>query len=436
MANRWNVQEQGSKRRRSNQNTANLNRKSTDTSANSGKTINRPAQKAKPVQQKKPVYFRSKDDARPVYRNPAKQKTAARPKFTGRGRTTPKLDGWYGQPKQAAQPKQKLTKKWGVNFGNDFDRVKRGERLENNTPQSRLIDDSPKEQMKRDLAPGSDYRMRNWINSRVQDTQEDRGTTIAQANRLAALYRAVDPTTKGYTREQAGDLHRQIQNAPVNLQELWIKYGDRLEPMIDAWPEDEGDTAHYSPRTGRVYGIPEEIAADTSTRLPFLTHWHEYGHNLDHLAGENEYDYHPLYTKKQDIFGGQNLGDIISDDVDQSLRDYWSKVRMNETPFNAGDAMQTFGFDLQEAYPRVIKNTNGLSDMMGQYGYQHGETTRPLMYGHDADYWGRTGNQSQEAFADLTAASVVGGPSQRYIQAVLPNTYEAYLAMLEDMAKR
>ena len=50
MANRWNAQEQGSKRRRSNQNTANVNRKSTDTSANSGKTINRPAQKAKPVQ--------------------------------------------------------------------------------------------------------------------------------------------------------------------------------------------------------------------------------------------------------------------------------------------------------------------------------------------------------------------------------------------------
>lgn len=77
-----------------------------------------------------------------------------------------------------------------------------------------------------------------------------------------------------------------------------------------------------------------------------------------------------------------------------------------------------------------------VSDMMGQYGYEHGATTYPLGLGHSVDYWDKTGNQSQEAFADMTAASVFGGPARRYIQAVLPNTYEAYLAMLEDMAKR
>lgn len=435
MANRWNVQEQGSKRRRSNQNTANVNRKSTDTSANSGKTINRPAQKAKPVQQKKPVYFRSKDDARPVYRNPAKQKTAARPKFTGRGRTTPKLDGWYGQPKQAAQPKQKLTKKWGVNFGNDYDRVKRGERMESYTPESRLKDDSPKEQMKRDLAPGSDYRMRNWINSRVQDSPEDRGTTIAQANRLAALYRAVDPTTKGYTREQAGDLHRQIQNAPVNLQELFIKYGDRLQPMIDAWPEDMG--AHFRSWNGRVYGVPEEIAEDGLVNVPYRTHWHEYGHNLDYLAGENGYDHHPHYTSSLQDRNPIRLENYVYTDVDQSLRDYWSKVLMNETPYNAENALKSFGMDMQEAFPRAVKYSSGLSDMMGQYGLENGGNTAPVGAGHSAEYWDSDASKKPaEAFADLAAASVLGGPSQRYIQAVLPNTYEAYLAMLEDMAKR
>lgn len=440
MASRWNVQEQGSKRRRTNQNTANVNRKSTDTSANSGKTINRPAQTAKPVQQKKTVYYRSKDDARPVYRNPAKQKTVSRPRYTGKGRTTPKLSGWYAQPKQAAQKAPKLTKKWGVNFWNDLDRVKRGERMENYTPQSRLIDDSPKEQMKRDLAPGSNYRMRNWINSRAKKSQEDRGSTLAQVNRLAALYGAVDPITGGFTREQAGDIHRQIQKAPVNLQEMYIKYGDKLSPMVDLTPNpddvlppDQG--AYYSPSTGRVYGEPDVIANDTRFNVPYRTLWHEYGHNLDDLAGDLGYGHEiaPNYSAVSTIGDRPQLGNLIREDVDESLRDYWNKVRLGNEPYGTNTAMRYFSQDMQEAFPQAVKYSAGLSDMMGQVGRDNA----PLGFGHTKDYWGESRSRKPaEAFANLSAASVLGGRSQRYIQAVLPNTYEAYLAMLEDMAKR
>ena len=421
----------GHQRRVFNQNVANKNRKSTDTRANSGKTINRPAQTAKPVQQKRTVYYRSKDDAQPVYKNPAKQKTVSRPRYTGKGRTTPKLSGWYAQPKQAAQPKPKLKKEWGVDFWSDIYREQRARRSEDYTPEYRIKDESPVERLAADAAPGSGYRTRKWINSRVRDYQEDRGSTLAQAKRLASLYQAVDPITKGYTREQAGDLHRQIQNAPVNLQELFIKYGDKLEPMVDARLEGESGGAFYNPTDGRVYGVPEEIAQDSHSNLPYTAHWHEYGHNLDWLAGENGYKYHPSYTYYQDRGrdGGQNLGDLVLSDAERSLRDYWAKVMLNETPFDPQNALNEFGNSMRYAG----RYARGLSDMMGQYGLKHGGNTSPIVAGHDADYWDSSGYQSQEAFADMTAASVLGGNSQRYIQAVLPNTYDAYLDMLEDM---
>ena len=110
---------------------------------------------------------------------------------------------------------------------------------------------------------------------------------------------------------------------------------------------------------------------------------------------------------------------------------------MNETPYNAENALRSFGMDMQEAFPRAVKYSTGLSDMMGQYGLENGGNTAPVGAGHSAEYWDSNASKKPaESFADLTAASVLGGPSQRYIQAVLPNTYEAYLAMLEDMAKR
>lgn len=436
MASKWNVQEQGAKRRRSNQN---QNRKSTDTNLNSGKTSPKiaPKQAAKP----RTVYYKSKDDAKPVYRNPVKQKTAIRTRYTGKGRTTPKLSEWYAQPKQAAQPKAKPKNEWGVDFGNDFNRDQWVRRLENYTPEFRVKDEKPSEQMRTDLAPGSKYRMRNWLSSRARNRQEDRGSTLAQAKRLASLYQAVDPVTKGFTREQAGELHRQIQNAPVNLQELFIKYGDRLSPMVDltpgpddVLPEDQAH-AYFSHWTGKTYGEPDTIAEDSRHNVPYRTLWHEYGHNLDWLAGDNGKPKHPYYTSSH-LVGEtpQHLNEMVVGEVDRSLRDYWSKVRLDESPFDPKTALVDFGMDIQGPYRNAVKNANGLSDMMGLYGFEHGGTVRPIVSGHDADYWnGNLTGKNTESFADLTAASVLGGDSLRYIQAVLPNTYDAYLDMLARM---
>lgn len=439
MATKWNVVEQGNKRRRSN---GNQNRKSTDTRANSGKAVATAAAKAGAQAAKKAAAA-----------IPAKKQTTYYTKKkpggvigTGRAvaRKVPFSSSKAPTIRNIVNPAARapyyrggpdMRKRWGIDFGNDVAREQRASRLENETPESKITDESPYMRMKRDLAPGSEYRMRNWINSRVKDYPEDRGTTLAQAARLASLYQAVDPITKGYTREQAGDMHRQIQDAPVNLQELFIKYGGRLQPMLDAWPEDAPDSAHFNQMTGRVYGVPGDIAKDSSSNQPYWTLWHEYGHNLDWLAGDNGYKYYPAYTESQDIGlrDGEPLRDLVPEDVDRSLRDYWARVKLNETPFDPEKALKEFGYDLRHTFPSTTKYARGLSDMMGQYGLKHGGDTTPILSGHDADYWNGSGNQSPEAFADMVADSISGGPSLRYTQAVLPNTYDAYLAMLTRM---
>ena len=99
MANKWNIQQQGAKRRRSNQNTAkpqasaeNKNRRSTDTRANSGKPASKPAAKptAKPAQQKpqqRTTYYRSGIDKR--LRNTADTVARAASQTAQRAKQTP-----------------------------------------------------------------------------------------------------------------------------------------------------------------------------------------------------------------------------------------------------------------------------------------------------------------------------------------------------------
>lgn len=99
MANKWNIQQQGAKRRRSNQNTAkpqasaeNKNRRSTDTRANSGKPASKPEAKptAKPAQQKpqqRTTYYRSGIDKR--LRNTADTVARAASQTAQRAKQTP-----------------------------------------------------------------------------------------------------------------------------------------------------------------------------------------------------------------------------------------------------------------------------------------------------------------------------------------------------------
>ena len=88
------------------------------------------------------------------------------------------------------------------------------------------------------------------------------------------------------------------------------------------------------------------------------------------------------------------------------------------------------------AYPRSeTRDVAPLSDILSPYSAERTGDTHPIGYGHSAKYWrNHPESATAEAFADLSEASVNGGNRLRYIQAFMPNTYNAYLDMLKQMA--
>ena len=283
-------------------------------------------------------------------------------------------------------------------------------------------------QRRDELAP-----FRDWVNLRTDFTspEEDKGTTLAQVNRLASLYGAVYPTTKGYTPEQAREIQEQIRSAPVGLQDLIIKHGDQLSPIR----YKEGDNAYFRPGTGRVYGDPSVIAEDNAAFIPYSTHWHEYGHNLDWLS--KRYGNQPLYSNDY-TKDGKGLNDIIAEDWDRTLRDYWDTFKSDKGPYNAKEAAESFGIDMMFAYPRSEGRERAvIGDILSPYSVEHGGDAFPMGYGHYSNYWlDHPDYKTTEAFADITSASVTGGDELRYVQAFLPNTYDAYLDMLRKMQEQ
>lgn len=275
---------------------------------------------------------------------------------------------------------------------------------------------------------------KNWMNSLPYERKaEDKGTTLAQAKRRASLWGAVYPTTRGYTKDQARDLQSAIQDAPVDLQNLFIKYGSRLSPMEPVPPDDT--SAYFSRKYGEVFGDPSSIAKESRTKEPYRTHWHEYGHNLDWLAGGNGLrDTQPMYSQTYTTDATQ-LQDTVASDMDNTLRQYWTNVKGDYKPYNADEALSSFLNDMSLTGPSYIRRNAEFSDIISPYSSQRGGSSYPLGYGHDAEYWRNGAKANSEAFANMTSASVTGGPSLRHVQAFLPNAYDQYLEMLARMSR-
>lgn len=415
------------------------NRKSTDTTANTGGTTwklannqKRPAKaevRSGRTSTARPVYYRKSNAGqtaqhgglvRKAAENTLKQVNAAAKKRPVR---------YSKKPSGTVRPGDKVGPTWEDEvkwLANDWE-VRRGEEY---GPDFRVTSDNVLAKLDRDAQTN---KFRHWLNGRVRAyPNDDKGSALEQAKRAVQLYGAIYPTTKGYTPEQARAIQSEARNAPVDLQDLFIRYGDKLSPIVDVVPE--GKTAFYSPQSGRVHGIPKDIASGTRHSQPFRTHWHEYGHNLDWLSGSGVGSSHPSYSSAYRR-ERQGLGDIIANDVDSTLRDYWTNVREETGPYDASAAIRYFSGDVANDSPSGYKYALPLSDMMEPYSLERGGGSYPVGGGHGVKYWKSSPwAVPAEAFANLTSSAVQGGDSLRYVQAVLPNTYDAYLDMLDRMA--
>ena len=129
---------------------------------------------------------------------------------------------------------------------------------------------------------------------------------------------------------------------------------------------------------------------------------------------------------------GMSLESVIQNDMDRSMRDYWQATQGDE-PYDPQKAVRYFSNGMKGLYGNESTATAPLSDMMGPYSLANGGTTHPLGAGHSEEYLQDEGTAIAEAFANLASTSVQGGDQLRLIQAVMPNTYDAYLEMLSRM---
>lgn len=68
-----------------------------------------------------------------------------------------------------------------------------------------------------------------------------------------------------------------------NIKNLYYKYGDRLD-VVD---EPGGGGAFFRPSEGKVHMNAKKVAEGSDHRLPYQTAFHEFGHNIDWLAGRD-----------------------------------------------------------------------------------------------------------------------------------------------------
>jgi len=423
------------------------NRKSTNTTASQPASVAGAAKKTAQQTAKKVAYYSKKGVAKNA------QKVLTKTKYYSQAKPT--AGKVYSQKPLIqfvdSSPLEGIP--YGRSFATDYAKTQRLTNMENYTPGFRVKEENPvkalsaqkyyrKKETAKNLAKNVVKKtiskaafakrrhanweekapFRDWVNTLGYSSgEEDKGSTLAQVARRAALYGAVFPTTQGYTPEQAKALQAQIRNAPVDLQDLFIKSAGDLLPIRDI----SGENGVFLPEYGQVFGDLQKIATGG-----FGTHWHEYGHNLDWLS--NRYGEQPMYSSTY-AKDGKTLDDFIAEDWDKTLRDYWTTYKGNTGPYDEKAARESLGDDVYWAYPGSYVP---VADIFSAYSAERGGDAFGMGYGHDASYW-RNGpsNSEAEAFAELSSAAVQGGDTLRLVQAFLPNTYDAYLDMLARMKK-
>lgn len=142
--------------------------------------------------------------------------------------------------------------------------------------------------------------------------------------------RAFDITIQGYSEEDKASLNRIFDNLPEDYRKIYAKYGSGLKPPI--FNNKEKGIAYY-PSENQVY-LDMELSTkgDSFTTPPYNVHFHEYGHNLDMLAG-SRYGSNVHFANKYRDAKGRTIKDYIYSDwtdiIDRYYYEYKFRAKWN-----------------------------------------------------------------------------------------------------------
>ena len=120
----------------------------------------------------------------------------------------------------------------------------------------------------------------------------------------------------GYTVKQQADIEHMLEKSPKEIKSLYDQYGWQLKPAV----EDVGKgNAFYNPDEARVHMLRSATVSGSDYEAPYDTHFHEYGHNLDYLAGDGTNPLSRVYRDQQ----GRSFEEIINSDWDAALKEHY-----------------------------------------------------------------------------------------------------------------
>lgn len=117
-------------------------------------------------------------------------------------------------------------------------------------------------------------------------------------------------TGKNYTWEQSMDMQRILQNAPEDVRELWKQTQGEFSETI----HERGDKAFYRAGENRVHLNEANVAKGDDLNPAYETHFHEYGHNIDYMAGGGS----PISLSYRDS-QGRTFEEIITQEWESKL---------------------------------------------------------------------------------------------------------------------
>lgn len=213
------------------------------------------------------------------------------------------------------------------------------------------------------------------------------------------------------------DIADSIVHAPDFLQDFY-----RSKQHLFAYAGKDGTRAYYNPR---FQSIAMDFATDSKNSCgKFATFFHEYGHQLDDMLGEDKYHRRRVLSTDLRFIEAlykdyDNLLDKAKDgaiDPRGRLNEALVQARMKKYQREAGD-------DLSSGAQDII---SGLS--LNKYNYR---------WGHSTEYWKRGNTEHEvasEAFANMSAAYAIEevGDSMRQL---FPTAMEVFKKIVVEAIK-
>ncbi len=260
------------------------------------------------------------------------------------------------------------------------------------------------------------------------------------------------------------EMNMALRNAPGRIQNVWNAFADKLKAVTYTGKRKDGTC--FDPKAGNVFlNLFEDIKRMCEERLavPF----HEYAHMIDYLAANGRYmshayknglfektiqkelndKYDAFYDKKlkeyiknfeattrEQAYAAARRGLISADEVEGYIA---SKLKDGPEKWfepKPKDLISEMWQEMVEA--NGIKNTAAIGDLMsGTYARRFGLDFKEVFeFDHEFKYWLEgSSNISCEAFAEFFAASVVDTEQIVYLQAVMPDSYNVFIDILEAM---